>query len=42
VASAARTGFQTTISAPTAGPYASVQALDAAGTVIGTSATVKD
>ncbi len=42
VASAARAGFQTTISAPTAGPYAAVQALDAAGTVIGSSATVKD
>ncbi len=41
-ASAAKTGFQTTIAAPTAGPYVVVRALDAAGTVIGTSATVKD
>jgi hypothetical protein len=42
VASAAKTGFQTTIAAPTAGPYVAVRALDAAGTVIGSSATVKD
>jgi hypothetical protein len=42
VASAAKTGFQTTIAAPTAGPYVAVRALDGAGTVIGTSATVKD
>ncbi len=41
-ASAARAGFQTTIAAPAAGPYVAVQALDAAGAVIGTSATVKD
>jgi hypothetical protein len=41
-ASAAKSGFQTTIAAPAAGPYVAVQALDAAGTVIGTSATVKD
>jgi hypothetical protein len=41
-ASAARAGFQTTIAAPAAGPYVAVRALDAAGAVIGTSATVKD
>jgi hypothetical protein len=41
-ASAARSGFQTTIATPAAGPYVAVQALNAAGTVIGTSATVKD
>ncbi len=41
VASGARTGFQTTISAPTAGPYVQVQALDSQGNVIGTSAAVK-
>ncbi len=41
VASAARSGFQTTIVAPTAGPYVAVQALDASGAVLGTSATVK-
>jgi hypothetical protein len=41
-ASAAKAGFQTTISAPgAAGPYVAVQALDATGAVIGTSATVK-
>ncbi len=39
---AARSGFQTTITTPAAGPYVAVQALDSAGTVIGTSATVKD
>jgi Arylsulfotransferase (ASST) len=42
VASAAKAGFQTTISAVTAGPYVAVQALDSAGAVIGTSASVKD
>ena len=42
VATAAKTGFQTSIAAPSAGPYVAVQALDAAGGVIGTSATVKD
>jgi hypothetical protein len=41
VASAAKAGFQTTIAAPTVGPYVQVRALDAAGTVIGTSAVVK-
>jgi hypothetical protein len=41
-ASAARSSFQTTIATPAAGPYVAVQALNAAGTVIGTSATVKD
>jgi hypothetical protein len=38
----ARTGFQTTITVPGAGPYVAAQALDASGAVIGTSATVKD
>jgi Arylsulfotransferase (ASST) len=42
VASAAKSGFQTTIAAPTAGPYVQVQALNAAGSVIGTSAAVED
>ncbi len=42
VATAAKSGFQTTIQAPSAGPYVQVQALGSAGTVIGTSATVKD
>jgi Arylsulfotransferase (ASST) len=40
VASAAKAGFQTTIPAPAAGPYVAVQALNASGAVIGTSATV--
>jgi arylsulfotransferase ASST len=41
--SAARTGFETAIPVPAAGAgsYVAVQALDSAGTVIGTSATVK-
>jgi len=42
VASSAKTGFQSTILAPGAGPYVAVQALDGAGTVLGVSATVKD
>jgi Arylsulfotransferase (ASST) len=41
VASAPKTGFQTTIRAQTSAPYVEVQALDAAGAVIGTSAAVK-
>ncbi len=41
VASAARSGFETAIKAPSAGPYVQVQALDGAGNVIGTSPTVK-
>jgi Arylsulfotransferase (ASST) len=40
--SGARTGFQTTIAVPGAGPYVAVQALDSTGAVLGTSATVKD
>jgi hypothetical protein len=40
--SGARTGFQTTIAVPAAGPYVAAQALNAAGAVIGTSAAVKD
>jgi Arylsulfotransferase (ASST) len=43
VATAAKTAvFQTTIAAPSAGPYVQVQALNSAGAVIGTSATIKD
>jgi Arylsulfotransferase (ASST) len=41
VATAAKSGFQTSISAPGSGPYVQVQALDASGNVIGTSATAK-
>ncbi len=41
VASGARTGFETTLKASTTGPYFAVQALDASGSVLGTSATVK-
>jgi hypothetical protein len=37
-----KAGFQTTIAAAGAGPYVAVQALNAAGTVIATSAVVKD
>ena len=39
VAQAARSGFETAIALPagTAGPYVTVQALDAAGSVLGTS-----
>ena len=40
VALAPKTGFQTTITAAAAAPYVAVQALDATGAVIGTSATV--
>jgi hypothetical protein len=40
--SGSRTGFQTTIAVPGAGPYVAAQALNSAGAVIGTSATVKD
>jgi hypothetical protein len=41
VATATKSGFQTSITAPGGGPYVQVQALDAAGNVIGTSATAK-
>jgi Arylsulfotransferase (ASST) len=41
VASAPRSGFETRVTVPSAGPYVEVQALDAAGAVMGTSATVK-
>jgi hypothetical protein len=41
VATAAKSGFQTTITAGSAGPYVAVQALDSSGSVLGTSATVK-
>ncbi len=39
--SAARSGFQTTISVPSPGPYVQVQALNGAGAIIGVSAAVK-
>jgi hypothetical protein len=39
-ASAAKTGFQTTISVPAASPYVEVQALNAAGSVIGSSGSI--
>ena len=38
----AKSGFQTTLTAHTAGPYVAVQALDGSGAVLGTSATVKE
>jgi hypothetical protein len=41
VATAAKAGFQTTIVAPTAGPYVAVQALDGSGSVIGVSPVAK-
>jgi hypothetical protein len=37
-----RSGFQTTLTAHAAGPYVAVQALDGSGSVLGTSATVKE
>ncbi|HEY3960282.1 MAG TPA: arylsulfotransferase family protein [Solirubrobacteraceae bacterium] len=41
VATAPKSGFQTAIAVPSAGPYVTVQALNSAGAVIGTSAAVK-
>ncbi len=41
VATAPKSGFQTTIATPSPGPYVAVQALNSAGAVIGTSAAVK-
>jgi hypothetical protein len=41
VSSAPKTGFQTTISVPVSAAYIAVQALDASGTVLATSHTVK-
>ena len=41
VTSAAKSGFQTMITAPSAGPYVAVQALDSSGAVLAVSATVK-
>jgi len=41
VATAPRTGFETAIATPSAAPYVAVQALDASGTVLGTSHTIK-
>ncbi|HXD55775.1 MAG TPA: arylsulfotransferase family protein [Solirubrobacteraceae bacterium] len=40
VASVARTGFETALKPPAPAPYLAVQALDASGAVLGTSATV--
>jgi hypothetical protein len=37
-----KTGFQTTVAVSSAGPYVAVQAVDANGTVLGTSSAVKD
>jgi hypothetical protein len=42
VATAAKTGFQTTLTVHSPGPYFAVQALDGSGAVLGTSATVKE
>jgi hypothetical protein len=41
VASAPKSGFQTTVTTPSPGPYVAVQALDAGGAVLATSATAK-
>ena len=41
VASAQKTGFETSIAVTSAGPLHEVQALDAAGSVLGSSAAVK-
>ena len=41
VATAPRDGFQTTIAAPVAGRYLALQALDAAGAVLGVSPTIR-
>jgi hypothetical protein len=41
VASTAKSGFQTTVTAPSAGPYVAVQALDGSGNVLAVSPTVK-
>lgn len=41
VASAAKSGFETTIATPGPEPYVAVQALNSAGTVLGTSSTIK-
>jgi Arylsulfotransferase (ASST) len=41
MATAAKTGFETTIATPAAAPYVAVQALDGAGAVIGVSAALK-
>ncbi|HWG08580.1 MAG TPA: arylsulfotransferase family protein [Solirubrobacteraceae bacterium] len=42
VASAPRSGFETSIVTPRTAPYVAVQALDAAGAVLGTSRAVRD
>ncbi len=41
VASAAKSGFETTIATPGPAAYVAAQALNAAGAVIGTSPTIK-
>jgi hypothetical protein len=40
VASAARSGFETSVTTPGAAPYVAVQALDASGAVLGSSPTI--
>jgi Arylsulfotransferase (ASST) len=42
VTSAPKSGFQTTLTVSAAGPFLAVQALDGSGSVLGTSATVKE
>jgi hypothetical protein len=42
VATAPKSGFQTTIAAPSAGPYVAVQALNGAGAVLAVSPATKD
>ena len=41
ITTAPKSGFETKLTAHTAGPYVAVQALDGSGAVLGTSATVK-
>ncbi len=41
VASAARSGFETSVTTPGAAPYVAVQALDASGAVLGSSPTIR-
>jgi Arylsulfotransferase (ASST) len=41
VATAPRSGFQTTVTAPSGGPYVAVQALDGSGNVLAVSPTIK-
>jgi hypothetical protein len=41
VATAARSGFETTVTTPAAAPYVAVQALDASGALLATSPTIR-